>query len=159
MCQFPPPPVAICRLEQSVDHQKAQIYYSDRDYKVTPGLPRGISIKNSFCSKTWHACVQGFVQIRCSQNCVVDYHNVCWKALKTSSFSDKNDKVGLKTKFIRPCCQQPFLKGFFFPQDFLQDFCLTPDCQGKIWSIKMFDQTGLQKFKVRLPCLCGAMAP
>lgn len=44
-CKFPAPPIAICRLHQSVDHQKAEIYYTDRDFKVTPSLPKGITTK------------------------------------------------------------------------------------------------------------------
>lgn len=56
-CTFPPPPVAICRLDQSADHQKAEMYYSDKDFKVTPILSRGNATKADFVVKTPHACL------------------------------------------------------------------------------------------------------
>ncbi|KAK2828692.1 hypothetical protein Q5P01_019726 [Channa striata] len=93
LCKFPPPPDALCRLEKCL---KAEIYLSDPDFK-------------------------GFIQICCCQSCTVEYHIICWKTLKTSSFSEKNDK------------------------DFLQAACLTPDCVGKICNIKIYGPTGLVK--------------
>ncbi|XP_059207602.1 E3 ubiquitin-protein ligase TTC3 isoform X2 [Centropristis striata] len=97
-CRFPPVPDAICRLEKCLYPLKAEIYFTDPDFK-------------------------GFIQICCCQSCTVEYHIACWKTLKTSSFSEKNEK------------------------DFLQESCLTPDCVGQICSIKIIGPTGLLKCK------------
>lgn len=34
MCRFPPAPDAVCRLEKSPGHTKAEIYFTDPDFKV-----------------------------------------------------------------------------------------------------------------------------
>ncbi|KAK1883048.1 E3 ubiquitin-protein ligase TTC3 [Dissostichus eleginoides] len=96
LCTFPPPPDAICRLEICLCPMKAEIYLTDPDFK-------------------------GYIRICCCQSCIIEYHIACWKALKTSSFSDRNEK------------------------DFLQESCLTSDCLGKICSIVIFGTTGLPK--------------
>ncbi|XP_068600403.1 E3 ubiquitin-protein ligase TTC3 [Brachionichthys hirsutus] len=72
---------------------------------------------------------KGFIQICCCQSCVVEYHAACWKTLKAASHFEKNEK------------------------DYLQEPCLTPDCVGKICSIKIFGPTGLVKckFEVAIP--------
>ncbi|KAM8742285.1 E3 ubiquitin-protein ligase TTC3 isoform 2-T2 [Acanthopagrus schlegelii] len=98
LCKFPPIPDAICRLEKCNGHLKAEIYFTDPDFK-------------------------GFIQICCCQSCIIEYHMTCWKTLKASSFSEKNEK------------------------DFLQEPCMTPDCVGRICSIKIFGPTGLVKCK------------
>ncbi|XP_069001878.1 E3 ubiquitin-protein ligase TTC3 isoform X2 [Embiotoca jacksoni] len=98
LCKFPPVPDAFCCLDKCLGSLKAEIYFNDPDFK-------------------------GFIQICCCQSCTVDYHIACWKSLKTSSFSDKNEK------------------------DFLQEACLTPDCFGQICSIKIYGPTGLVKCK------------
>ncbi|XP_035034224.2 E3 ubiquitin-protein ligase TTC3 isoform X2 [Hippoglossus stenolepis] len=98
MCKFPPIPDAVCRLEQCRGSLKAEIYLTDPDFK-------------------------GFIQLCCCQSCTVEYHIACWKTLKTSTFSEKNEK------------------------DFLQEECLTPDCFGQICSIKIIGPTGLLKCK------------
>lgn len=66
---------------------------------------------------------KGFIRITCCQSCNVEYHINCWKKLKSASFADKNDK------------------------DFLQDFCFTPDCNGRICHFVIFGSTGLIKCK------------
>ncbi|XP_033954700.1 E3 ubiquitin-protein ligase TTC3 [Pseudochaenichthys georgianus] len=96
LCTFPPPPDAICRLEICLCPMKAEIYLTDPDFK-------------------------GYIRISCCQSCIIEYHIACWKALKTSSFSDRNEK------------------------DFLQELCFTSDCLGKICSIVIFGTTGLPK--------------
>ncbi|XP_067464760.1 E3 ubiquitin-protein ligase TTC3-like [Thunnus thynnus] len=98
LCKFPPIPDAICRHEKCHGHLKTEIYFTDPDFK-------------------------GFIQIRCCQSCVIEYHITCWKMLKTSSFFEKNEK------------------------EFLQEACLTPDCVGQICSIRIFGPTGLVKCK------------
>ncbi|XP_044226029.1 E3 ubiquitin-protein ligase TTC3-like isoform X3 [Thunnus albacares] len=98
LCKFPPIPDAICRHEKCHGHLKTEIYFTDPDFK-------------------------GFIQIRCCQSCVIEYHITCWKMLKTSSFFEKNEK------------------------EFLQEACLTPDCVGQICSIRIFCPTGLVKCK------------
>ncbi|XP_029924720.1 E3 ubiquitin-protein ligase TTC3 [Myripristis murdjan] len=98
LCKFPPTPQAICRLENCLGPLKAEIYFTDPDFK-------------------------GFIRIGCCQSCIVEYHITCWKALKSVSFSDKNEK------------------------DFLQEPCFTPDCGGQICCIKIFGSTGLIKCK------------
>ncbi|XP_056141104.1 E3 ubiquitin-protein ligase TTC3 isoform X2 [Lampris incognitus] len=97
LCKFPPKPDAVCRHENCLGHTKTKIYFTDPDFK-------------------------GFIQVNCSQSCVVEYHISCWKTLKTKFF-DKNEK------------------------DFLKETCFTPNCRGKICSIKIYGSTGLIKCK------------
>uniref|UniRef100_A0A3B4YY58 RING-type E3 ubiquitin transferase n=1 Tax=Stegastes partitus TaxID=144197 RepID=A0A3B4YY58_9TELE len=97
-CRFPPVPDAACRLEKCHSALKAEIYFTDPDFK-------------------------GFIQFCCCQSCKVEYHIACWKTLKTSVFSEKNEK------------------------DLLQEACLTPNCVGQICSIKIYGPTGLVKCK------------
>ncbi|KAM8976982.1 E3 ubiquitin-protein ligase TTC3 [Pelodytes ibericus] len=95
-CKFPPKPEAVCRSDPCLCLPKAQIYFTDPDFK-------------------------GFIRLLCCQMCKVEFHICCWKKLKASSYSDKNDK------------------------DFLKNGCLTPDCRGRICRIIIFDATGLVK--------------
>ncbi|KAM6382779.1 E3 ubiquitin-protein ligase TTC3 isoform 7-T8 [Alca torda] len=95
-CKFPPEPDAICRYQQCRGHSKIQIFFTDPDFK-------------------------GFIRITCCQQCRVEFHISCWKKLKTTNFSDKNDK------------------------DFLQELCFTPDCKGLISKIVIFSSSGLVK--------------
>uniref|UniRef100_A0A674B3A1 RING-type E3 ubiquitin transferase n=1 Tax=Salmo trutta TaxID=8032 RepID=A0A674B3A1_SALTR len=64
---------------------------------------------------------KGFIRLVCCQSCEVEYHINCWKKLKATAFSDKNEK------------------------DFLQGMCFTPDCGGRICHIKIYGSTGLVK--------------
>ncbi|KAM3935009.1 E3 ubiquitin-protein ligase TTC3 isoform 2-T2 [Leptodactylus fuscus] len=89
-CKFPPKPDAICRYEQCLSLPKAQIYFSDPDFK-------------------------GFIRMVCCQFCRVEFHVCCWKKMKATLYSDKNDK------------------------DFLKYTCLTPDCRGVISHIVIID--------------------
>ncbi|KFP54731.1 E3 ubiquitin-protein ligase TTC3, partial [Cathartes aura] len=95
-CRFPPEPDAICRYQQCHGHSKIQIFFTDPDFK-------------------------GFIRITCCQQCRVEFHISCWKKLKTTNYSDKNDK------------------------DFLQELCFTPDCTGLISKIVIFSSSGLVK--------------
>ncbi|XP_069641236.1 E3 ubiquitin-protein ligase TTC3 isoform X7 [Haliaeetus albicilla] len=95
-CKFPPEPDAICRYQQCHGHSKIQIFFTDPDFK-------------------------GFIRITCCQQCRVEFHISCWKKLKTTNYSDKNDK------------------------DFLQELCFTPDCTGLISKIVIFSSSGLVK--------------
>ncbi|XP_070773182.1 E3 ubiquitin-protein ligase TTC3 [Enoplosus armatus] len=79
LCKFPPIPDAICRLEKCHGHLKAEIYFTDPDFK-------------------------GFIQICCCQSCIVEYHITCWKTLKTSSFFEKNEKDFLQDSCLTPDC-------------------------------------------------------
>ncbi|EMP27852.1 E3 ubiquitin-protein ligase TTC3 [Chelonia mydas] len=67
-CKFPPEPDAVCSYQQCHGHSKIQIYFTDPDFK-------------------------GFIQITCCQQCKVEFHISCWKKLKTTIYSDKNDKI------------------------------------------------------------------
>uniref|UniRef100_A0A8C7SHB5 RING-type E3 ubiquitin transferase n=1 Tax=Oncorhynchus mykiss TaxID=8022 RepID=A0A8C7SHB5_ONCMY len=96
MCKFPPKPDAICRHQNCHGHSKIEIYFTDPDFK-------------------------GFIRMVCCQSCKVEYHINCWKKLKATAFSDKNEK------------------------DFLQGMCFTPDCEGRICHIKIYGSTGLVK--------------
>ncbi|XP_023869344.1 E3 ubiquitin-protein ligase TTC3 [Salvelinus sp. IW2-2015] len=96
MCKFPPKPDAICRHQNCHGHSKIEIYFTDPDFK-------------------------GFIRMVCCQSCKVEYHINCWKKLKATAFSDKNEK------------------------DFLQGMCFTPDCGGRICHIKIYGSTGLVK--------------
>ncbi|XP_030327782.1 E3 ubiquitin-protein ligase TTC3 isoform X3 [Strigops habroptila] len=95
-CKLPPKPDAICRYQQCHGHSKIQIFFTDPDFK-------------------------GFIRITCCQQCRVEFHISCWKKLKTTNYSDKNDK------------------------DFLQELCFTPDCTGLISKIVIFSSSGLVK--------------
>ncbi|XP_054255541.1 E3 ubiquitin-protein ligase TTC3 [Indicator indicator] len=95
-CKFPPEPDAICRYQQCHGHSKIQIFFTDPDFK-------------------------GFIRINCCQQCRVEFHISCWKKLKTTNYSDKNDK------------------------DFLQELCFTPDCTGLISKVVIFSSSGLVK--------------
>lgn len=66
---------------------------------------------------------KGYIQICCCQRCRVEFHINCWKSLKSTTFCDKNEK------------------------DILNEPCMTPDCMGKICSIRIFGPTGLVKCK------------
>ncbi|XP_051257776.1 E3 ubiquitin-protein ligase TTC3 isoform X2 [Dicentrarchus labrax] len=79
LCKFPPVPDAICRLEKCHGHLKAEIYFTDPDFK-------------------------GFIQICCCQSCIIEYHMSCWKSLKTSSFFEKNEKDFLQDPCLTPDC-------------------------------------------------------
>nr|XP_056714474.1 E3 ubiquitin-protein ligase TTC3 [Euleptes europaea] len=94
-CKFPPNPDAVCRNQQCQAH-KIKIYFSDPDFK-------------------------GFIRVTCCEQCIVEFHVSCWKKLKSTKFSDKNDK------------------------DFLQQVCFTPDCRGLISKIVIFSSSGLIK--------------
>ncbi|XP_023197427.1 E3 ubiquitin-protein ligase TTC3-like isoform X2 [Xiphophorus maculatus] len=98
LCRFPPAPDAVCRLEKCLCPLKAEIYFTDPDFK-------------------------GYIQICCCQSCKVEFHISCWKSLKSTEFREKNEK------------------------DVLNEACLTPDCLGKICSIRIFGPTGLVKCK------------
>ncbi|KFV77560.1 E3 ubiquitin-protein ligase TTC3, partial [Struthio camelus australis] len=95
-CKFPPEPDAVCRYQQCHGHSKIQIFFTDPDFK-------------------------GFIRVACCQKCKVEFHISCWKKLKTTKYSDKNDK------------------------DFLQELCFTPDCKGLISKIVIFSSSGLVK--------------
>ncbi|XP_009986041.1 PREDICTED: E3 ubiquitin-protein ligase TTC3, partial [Tauraco erythrolophus] len=95
-CKFPPEPDAICRYQHCHGQSKIQIFFTDPDFK-------------------------GFIRINCCQQCRVEFHISCWKKLKTTNYSDKNDK------------------------DFLQELCFTPDCTGLISKIVIFSSSGLVK--------------
>ncbi|KAM9780904.1 E3 ubiquitin-protein ligase TTC3 [Syngnathus typhle] len=88
-CKFPPRPDGTCRFNGCLGPSK-NIYITEPYFK-------------------------GFVEFKCSQKCLIQYHNACWKACKPSFF-DKSPKP-----------------------------CLTPDCSGTIDSIKYIDATGLEK--------------
>ncbi|XP_055370636.1 E3 ubiquitin-protein ligase TTC3 isoform X2 [Betta splendens] len=79
LCKFPPIPDAICRLENCLVPFKAEIYFTDPDFK-------------------------GFIRLSCCHNCIVEYHITCWKTFKTSSSSDKNDKDFLLEMCLTPDC-------------------------------------------------------
>uniref|UniRef100_A0A3P9JLH2 RING-type E3 ubiquitin transferase n=1 Tax=Oryzias latipes TaxID=8090 RepID=A0A3P9JLH2_ORYLA len=98
LCKYPPAPDAICRLDKCLFPLKAEIYFTDPDFK-------------------------GFIRLCCCQKCSIEFHITCWKTVKTSVFSEKNEK------------------------DILHDACLTPDCMGQIVCIKIFGPTGLVKCK------------
>ncbi|XP_064503163.1 E3 ubiquitin-protein ligase TTC3 isoform X4 [Pseudopipra pipra] len=100
-CKFPPEPDAVCRYQQCHGHSKIQIFFTDPDFK-------------------------GFIRVICCQQCRVEFHMSCWKKLKTTSYSDKNDK------------------------DFLKELCFTPDCKGLISKIIIFSSSGAVKCEFEL---------
>ncbi|XP_078512986.1 E3 ubiquitin-protein ligase TTC3-like isoform X2 [Lissotriton helveticus] len=97
-CKFPPKPDAVCRYPQCQGRNTKHIYFTDPDF-------------------------EGFIRVFCCQLCKVELHLECWKKLKTTEYSDKNDK------------------------DFLQSTCLTPDCKGSICRILIYGSSGLVKWQ------------
>ncbi|XP_034540363.1 E3 ubiquitin-protein ligase TTC3 [Notolabrus celidotus] len=82
MCKFPPIPDAVCRLEKCLGSSKAEIYFTDPDFK-------------------------GFIQMSCCQSCMVEYHMTCWKTLKTLKTSpvfEKSEKDFLLESCFTPDC-------------------------------------------------------
>ncbi|KAM9332192.1 E3 ubiquitin-protein ligase TTC3 isoform 1-T1 [Pholidichthys leucotaenia] len=79
LCKFPSPPDAVCRLEKCSCSLKAEIYFTDPDFK-------------------------GFIQICCCQQCTVEYHITCWKTMKLSVFSEKVEKDLLHEPCLTPDC-------------------------------------------------------
>ncbi|XP_061596553.1 E3 ubiquitin-protein ligase TTC3 isoform X2 [Cololabis saira] len=79
LCKFPPIPDAICRLEKCLHPLKAEIYFTDPDFK-------------------------GFIQICCCQSCTIDFHITCWKIVKASTFFEKNEKDILQDACLTPNC-------------------------------------------------------
>uniref|UniRef100_UPI0037E877C5 E3 ubiquitin-protein ligase TTC3 isoform X2 n=1 Tax=Semicossyphus pulcher TaxID=241346 RepID=UPI0037E877C5 len=79
LCKFPPPPDAVCRLEKCTVPSKAEIYFTDPDFK-------------------------GFIQLSCCQRCIVEYHIACWKTLKTSPVFEKSEKDFLQESCFTPDC-------------------------------------------------------
>ncbi|XP_061607738.1 E3 ubiquitin-protein ligase TTC3 isoform X2 [Phyllopteryx taeniolatus] len=94
LCKFPPRPDSTCRHVNCLCPSK-NMYITDPDFK-------------------------GFVQLKCSHKCLIEYHNACWKTLKPL-----------------------YLEGKEKP-------CLTPDCSGIIDSIQIIDPTGQMKCKILL---------
>ncbi|XP_069492191.1 E3 ubiquitin-protein ligase TTC3 [Ambystoma mexicanum] len=97
-CKFPPKPDAICRYPQCHGRNKKQIYFTDPDF-------------------------EGFIRVFCCHLCKVEFHIDCWKKLKASEYSDKNDK------------------------DFLEANCFTPDCNGIVCHIVIYGSSGLVKWQ------------
>ncbi|XP_007943750.1 E3 ubiquitin-protein ligase TTC3 [Orycteropus afer afer] len=89
-----------------------------------PPVPQGIcsSYKNCASLKIQiyvsDPDFKGFIRILCNQICKIEFHVNCWKKLKAISYNDKHDK------------------------DFLNTACLTPDCQGIICKITVFNCKG-----------------
>uniref|UniRef100_A0A3B4FQ11 Tetratricopeptide repeat domain 3 n=1 Tax=Pundamilia nyererei TaxID=303518 RepID=A0A3B4FQ11_9CICH len=79
LCKFPPLPDAICRLDKCLCPVKAEIYFTDPDFK-------------------------GFIRICCCEDCTVEYHVTCWKTLKASAFSEKSEKDLLQEACLTPDC-------------------------------------------------------
>ncbi|XP_074528283.1 E3 ubiquitin-protein ligase TTC3 [Halichoeres trimaculatus] len=79
LCKFPPAPDAVCRLEKCLGSSKAEIYFTDPDFK-------------------------GFIQMSCCQSCIVEYHMACWKTLKTSPVFEKSEKDFLLESCFTPDC-------------------------------------------------------
>lgn len=148
LCRFPPAPDAVCRLEKCLCPLKAEIYFTDPDFKVSSGSFLWSGAKRvEFWTRS--LLFQGYIQICCCQSCKVEFHISCWKSLKSTKFSEKNEKVCFS--FLFPADLIPWHgdKCVFVSQDVLNEACLTPDCLGKICSIRIFGPTGLVKCKVR----------
>ncbi|XP_028401339.1 E3 ubiquitin-protein ligase TTC3-like [Dendronephthya gigantea] len=94
ICKYPPKPDAICRFENCLGVKKS-IYCNDTDYK-------------------------GYVRIKCTDACLVEYHIQCWKKLK-SKFADKSTD-----------------------KDFLDTCCFTSSCLGHVGTIQVYDTDGLK---------------
>jgi len=71
---------------------------------------------------------RGYFKVWCRSNCALDFHDTCWGALKT----DYIDILAKATK-------TPTEKDFFGLK------CFTPDCEGLIIKIQIYDSNGENK--------------
>ncbi|XP_069956802.1 E3 ubiquitin-protein ligase TTC3 isoform X5 [Cherax quadricarinatus] len=67
---------------------------------------------------------KGFLDVTCEEYCTVSYHPCCWKAHK----EQLDEGIGRMSD-----------------KDFLGMECITPDCTGKICSIRIYDETSKLK--------------
>ncbi|KAG7171463.1 E3 ubiquitin-protein ligase TTC3-like 1, partial [Homarus americanus] len=67
---------------------------------------------------------KGFLDVICEEFCNISYHPCCWKAHKERF----EEGIGRKSD-----------------KDFIGLDCITPDCTGKICSIRIYDETGRLK--------------
>lgn len=71
---------------------------------------------------------KGYIRLICHENCKVDFHPGCWKKQKSSEDGKTGDK------------------------DFLDDICMTPDCEGSVINVQIYDMEGLKtEFKHEKP--------
>ncbi|XP_071490474.1 uncharacterized protein [Diadema antillarum] len=97
-CKYPPRPDAHCRYPECTI--KREIYLSDLDFK-------------------------GYIKVRCSERCQLEYHTACWKTIKA------NMNISIE-------------------KDALNTPCPTPDCVGTLDSIKVYGANGLQKTETKV---------
>ncbi|XP_052804857.1 E3 ubiquitin-protein ligase TTC3-like isoform X2 [Mya arenaria] len=95
VCKFPPPPDGTCRYHKDPFDDRTSIYMDDPDFR-------------------------GYVKMICQNDCVVTFHQVCWKAYK-DSLNKHNEK------------------------DILDTECPTPDCTGYIMQIHITRPDSLEK--------------
>ncbi|KXJ25685.1 E3 ubiquitin-protein ligase TTC3 [Exaiptasia diaphana] len=63
---------------------------------------------------------KGYVRLICDESCKIEYHPTCWKKYR-STYSEKNGD-----------------------KDFLEEECLTPDCQAPLVQIQIYGDQGLK---------------
>nr|XP_054760761.1 E3 ubiquitin-protein ligase TTC3-like [Lytechinus pictus] len=98
-CKHPPSPDATCRYVDCTT--KREMYLSDLDFK-------------------------GYIKVKCSERCYIDYHINCWKALKNERNITGGEREALKTP------------------------CSTPDCLGTLSDIKVIGANGLLKTEAKV---------
>lgn len=162
ICKFPPIPDAICRFEKCHGHVKAEIYFTDPDFKVNTCRlsQRSSSLHWNVGKHCWFKCLCrasfGYAAVRAV------WLNITWRVGRPSRrhrslkrmkrFVWISKQRFLNSKSFHPAFLRCHFYSLFVLQDFLQGPCLTPDCVGKISSIKIFGPTGLVKCKVRWVC-------
>ena len=67
--------------------------------------------------------------------CSIFYHPICWKSIK-----DLKDDGPKRTDRVRTSDSWNFDFTLLIFQDFLGQQCFTPDCAGKIFSIRLYDE-------------------
>ncbi|XP_053408579.1 E3 ubiquitin-protein ligase TTC3-like [Mercenaria mercenaria] len=95
LCKFPPPPDSVCRNHTDTTDKRTVIYLTDPDFK-------------------------GYIKIICQMNCVITFHQVCFKSYK-NSLNKQSDK------------------------DVLDTLCPTPDCVGYIMKVHVVRSDSLSK--------------
>jgi len=109
-CLYPPRPTAVCRLADCPITYGVNIYRSDPHYT-------------------------GYVRIMCAQQCVIDFHNDCWRTFKNIHLTTKKGEKDIVNN------NEP---------------CPTPDCPSTLYIIIFFAETGgaMRRFETKdLPCI------
>ncbi|XP_067896976.1 E3 ubiquitin-protein ligase DZIP3-like isoform X2 [Heterodontus francisci] len=111
MCKLAPDPIATCQYSNCQGYYKREIYPSDPDYK-------------------------GYVELRCNNSCLIEYHTTCWKKLKDLQYRGITN------------------------QDFCLMKCMSNDCKGLIIKCAIHNASGSTQteFEMKVPNLSSRIS-